>query len=207
MATIRIRVDHVGGVKLSIDAELDNWLENKKVQYLIDSDGDEVVGFASLVSGEWRDVPAHIAWKECPQSALSTETTRYERVEAARELRKVLLTSGGLILTPVLDQCYGAGKTSLVWRFLEILDAAESDTAKARDSDRKQKLKDSLYLSVRSTDEDKQKAPASSANNEEFKRVYILLVGGRSTSSFFAARVIAQTMTGAILFSCTRECK
>ena len=40
MAPIRIIVEDVGGVKLSSDAELDKWLENKKVQCLIDGDGD-----------------------------------------------------------------------------------------------------------------------------------------------------------------------
>lgn len=51
MAPIRIIVESVGGVKLSTDAALDKWLENKKVQCLIDSDGDEVVDFDSLVDG------------------------------------------------------------------------------------------------------------------------------------------------------------
>eukprot|EP00339_Tiarina_fusa_P003020 CAMPEP_0117010082 /NCGR_PEP_ID=MMETSP0472-20121206/8983_1 /TAXON_ID=693140 ORGANISM="Tiarina fusus, Strain LIS" /NCGR_SAMPLE_ID=MMETSP0472 /ASSEMBLY_ACC=CAM_ASM_000603 /LENGTH=304 /DNA_ID=CAMNT_0004712537 /DNA_START=75 /DNA_END=989 /DNA_ORIENTATION=+ len=51
MAPIRITVEGVGGVKLSTDAALDKWLENKKVQCLIDSDGDEVVDFDSVVDG------------------------------------------------------------------------------------------------------------------------------------------------------------
>lgn len=51
MTTKKITVDTVGGVKLSTDAGLDKWLENKKVQCLIDSEGDEVVDFDSLVHG------------------------------------------------------------------------------------------------------------------------------------------------------------
>ena len=51
MAPIKITVEGVGGVKLSTDAALDKWLENKKVQCLIDSDGDEVVDFGTLNDG------------------------------------------------------------------------------------------------------------------------------------------------------------
>jgi len=51
MALIRIIVEGVGGVKLNTDGALDKWLEKKQVQCLIDSDGDEVVGFDILVDG------------------------------------------------------------------------------------------------------------------------------------------------------------
>jgi hypothetical protein len=51
MAPIRITVEGVGGVKLSSNDELGRFLENKKVQCLIDSDGDQVYGFDSLVDG------------------------------------------------------------------------------------------------------------------------------------------------------------
>ena len=51
MTPIRITVEGVGGVKLSTDAALDKWLGKKKVKCLIDSDGDEVVDFDSLVDG------------------------------------------------------------------------------------------------------------------------------------------------------------
>jgi hypothetical protein len=44
-------VEGVGGVKLSSNDELGRFLENKKVQCLIDSDGDQVYGFDSLVDG------------------------------------------------------------------------------------------------------------------------------------------------------------
>lgn len=49
MAPIRITVEGVGGVKLSTNAGLDKLLKNKNVQSLIDSNGDEVVDFDSLV--------------------------------------------------------------------------------------------------------------------------------------------------------------
>ena len=51
MAPIRINVEGVGGVKLTTDAELDKWLTNQGVDALLDSDGDQVVGFATLVDG------------------------------------------------------------------------------------------------------------------------------------------------------------
>jgi hypothetical protein len=51
MAPIRITVEGVGGVKLSSNDELGRFLEKKKVQCLIDSDGDQVYGFDSLVDG------------------------------------------------------------------------------------------------------------------------------------------------------------
>ena len=51
MAPIRITVEGVGGVKLSTDAALDKWLGIMKVQCLVDSDGDKVVDFDSLVDG------------------------------------------------------------------------------------------------------------------------------------------------------------
>jgi hypothetical protein len=41
----------IGGVKLSTDAELVRWLSKMGVDCLRDRDGDEVVGFASLVNG------------------------------------------------------------------------------------------------------------------------------------------------------------
>ena len=47
----KITVHGVGGVKLSSDAEFDKWLSKKGVECLLDHDGDEVVGFASLVDG------------------------------------------------------------------------------------------------------------------------------------------------------------
>ena len=47
----RIAVEGVGGVKLSNDDELDKWLNKKSVECLRDSDGDENVGFESLVDG------------------------------------------------------------------------------------------------------------------------------------------------------------
>ena len=52
MATIRITVKGVGGVKLSNDAELDKWLGTQSVACLIDSDGDQVVGIQSLAPGD-----------------------------------------------------------------------------------------------------------------------------------------------------------
>ncbi|KAG7338768.1 serine/threonine protein kinase-like protein [Nitzschia inconspicua] len=51
MAPIRIDVEGVGGVKLTTDAELDKWLTKMGVDALLDSDGDQVVGFATLVDG------------------------------------------------------------------------------------------------------------------------------------------------------------
>ena len=51
MAPIRINVEGVGGVKLTTDAELDKWLSKQGVDALLDSDGDQVVGLATLVDG------------------------------------------------------------------------------------------------------------------------------------------------------------
>ena len=50
MAPKKITVDGVG-LKLSNDRELVRWLHNKKVQCLIDSDGDEIGGFETLEDG------------------------------------------------------------------------------------------------------------------------------------------------------------
>ena len=51
MVPIKINVEGVGGVKLTTDAELDKLLTNQGVDALLDSDGDQVVGFATLVNG------------------------------------------------------------------------------------------------------------------------------------------------------------
>ena len=51
MATKRIVVEGIGGVKLSSDAEFDNWLKRKGVACLIDDEGDEIGGFGTLVNG------------------------------------------------------------------------------------------------------------------------------------------------------------
>jgi hypothetical protein len=51
MAPTKITVDGVGGVKLSNDSELDKWLNKKEVECLVDSKGDEVGGFDTLVNG------------------------------------------------------------------------------------------------------------------------------------------------------------
>eukprot|EP00978_Attheya_sp_CCMP212_P021676 scaffold63644_cov46-Attheya_sp.AAC.1 len=51
MAPKRIAVDGVGGVKLSNDNELDKWLNKKGAGCLIDREGDEIVGFESLMNG------------------------------------------------------------------------------------------------------------------------------------------------------------
>jgi hypothetical protein len=44
----KIKVDGVGGVKLSNDYELNNWLIRKKGNFLVDSEGDEIGDFESL---------------------------------------------------------------------------------------------------------------------------------------------------------------
>ena len=51
MATKRITVNGVGGIKLSNDAEFDKWLGMQSVACLLDNDGDQVLGFQSLVTG------------------------------------------------------------------------------------------------------------------------------------------------------------
>jgi len=51
MASKKITVDGVGGVKLSNDNEFYFWLSKKHVESLVDSEGDEVVGFESLTDG------------------------------------------------------------------------------------------------------------------------------------------------------------
>ena len=51
MATKRITVNGVGGIKLSNDAEFDKWLGMQSVACLLDNDGDQILGFQSLVTG------------------------------------------------------------------------------------------------------------------------------------------------------------
>lgn len=51
MATKRITVNGVGGIKLSNDAEFNKWLGMQSVACLLDDDGDQVLGFQSLVTG------------------------------------------------------------------------------------------------------------------------------------------------------------
>ena len=49
MAPIRITVEGVGGVKLSTDAGFDKLLTRYGVNSLLDIDGDQIVGFESLI--------------------------------------------------------------------------------------------------------------------------------------------------------------
>jgi hypothetical protein len=106
-----------------------------------------------------------------PPLGLSSGTRLFEREDAARALQDVLLPTTGLITTPVLDQCFGTGKTSLVWQFRQILAATgEADADEHVDTERKQKLNDAIYLSVRFIAEDALIAPSSVVGDAEFKQ-------------------------------------
>jgi len=120
MAPIRIAVEGVGGVKLSHNAALDKWLENKKVQCLIDSDGDEVVDFDSLVDGgtytlgppPQSQLPNQIVELQQKNETLSLKCQIY-KLQSAR----IRSTTERLLTSPddELSRAYDDGKIVDFW--------------------------------------------------------------------------------------------
>ncbi len=65
----------------------------------------------------------------------------YERREQAEQIAQCLLESSGTRLTPLCDACFGAGKTSLIYKFRGLLDPSKFGPSFSR-------LKDAIYLHV-----------------------------------------------------------
>lgn len=68
----------------------------------------------------------------------------YERDAACKTLFNYLFNSFGARITPICDNCFGAGKTSLVWKFRNVLDQI-SDWKWPEGSD---SLRNAIYIHV-----------------------------------------------------------
>jgi hypothetical protein len=141
-------------------------LQRRHVLCLMDESGDDIEDFESLVDGgnyrlgpSEQPPPQGISWTEVAPLALKKDTALFEREEAARVLWHVLVTKSGTLKTPVLDQCYGAGKTSLVWKFRSIF--SEDNSVEAR------KLQKAVYLAVRF--QSSHSLPSADADDEQFE--------------------------------------
>lgn len=103
-----------------------------------------------------------ITWKPVPPRYLSHDIELLERHDAARQLWNVLLPSTGQKQTPVLDQVYGSGKTSLVWKFRSIYSNENNEESK--------QLKNAIYLHVRFDEDEGQTLPPDGADDSQFKK-------------------------------------
>jgi len=81
MAPIRIKVEGVGGVKLNGNEDLRAWLERRGVQSLVDSDGDHVGGFATLVDGSRYTLGPLILQQQPPQPQQAGTTDLLEEAK------------------------------------------------------------------------------------------------------------------------------
>lgn len=70
----------------------------------------------------------------------------YEREEASKQIVNILLNSSGLRLTPICDHCFGAGKTSLMFKFRNILNNLPPD--QWRWPERSETLRNAVYVHV-----------------------------------------------------------
>lgn len=113
--------------------------------------------------------------------SLDENTALLDRENSARLLCNVLLGSGGDVVTLVLDQCYGAGKTSLVWKFRKLAITTHN---------KNHPLFDATYLSVRFQENDF--SPPKDCTDEQFKasaeemicKKLVTVLGSSSQSSF-----------------------
>jgi hypothetical protein len=64
---------------------------------------------------------------EVPPQSINGERL-YQRDEAAQQLVSYLLCGGGNKETPVCDDSFGAGKTSLIFKFRAVLDGLRPQT-------------------------------------------------------------------------------
>ena len=90
---------------------------------------------------------AFLVFREVPPPALNGEIL-YGRESSALQLAKELLNSTGNRRTPIMDHCFGAGKTSLVWKFRKIVSNLPSVQHKELDAKAWEKLQSAVYLHV-----------------------------------------------------------
>ena len=84
-------------------------------------------------------------FREIPPPALNGEKL-YGRENSALQLAEELLNSTGNRRTPIMDHCFGAGKTSLVWKFRKIV--SNSVEQKRLNAKAWEKLQSAVYLHV-----------------------------------------------------------
>jgi hypothetical protein len=79
-----------------------------------------------------------------PPNSLNGETL-YERDDACKALVRVLDNSLGNRITPICGNCFGAGKTSLIWKFRDVLNKlTDWDWPEGTKT-----LRDAIYINVR----------------------------------------------------------
>lgn len=71
----------------------------------------------------------------------------YQREEASMLLAEMLLCHSGTRITPICDHCFGAGKTSLVWKFRKVLQNL-SETGQWEWPSGSETLKEAVYVHV-----------------------------------------------------------
>ena len=114
---IRITVEGVGGVRLSNDAELERWLGKKGVECLINEEGDEVVGFASLAAGGKYTLGPPQQPRQPPALFTTEETAAIARMAVDYSAK---------IKTIVLSDATATSKRALLSMFLDMPEKAAS---------------------------------------------------------------------------------
>jgi hypothetical protein len=85
-----------------------------------------------------------LKFREIPPQYINGELL-HEREEAAKLLAMHLLSSAGAKVTPICDQAFGAGKSSLVYKFRRILEEISDWTERP---EKYELLKSAVYLNV-----------------------------------------------------------
>ena len=88
-----------------------------------DNQGKVYYANRQLQLSSW-ERPGTQQFGEVPPGQLDAAADLLERQDSAKKLYSALLNTSGNRMTPVLDQCFGAGKTSFVWKFRQQLRAS-----------------------------------------------------------------------------------
>jgi hypothetical protein len=93
----------------------------------------------------------------------------YEREDACQTLFHLLQNTLGTRITPFCDNCYGAGKTSLIWKFRNVLNGIQGWEWPQGS----QPLRDAIYVHVQFVDSLTPNHPLNFENPDEIDRMLL----------------------------------
>lgn len=125
------------------------------------------------------------------------DTPLYERLETSKLLAMYLLNRGGSKVTPICDNMFGSGKTSLVFKFRSELDKLSRDVWPEK-PDNYESLRTAVYLNISFKEERRSSEQPIAWVLDYVRKALTLSCGGRAEFEGDNLPAFLQSLTKAV---------